>query len=35
MKYHWVSVKTRDSKTLGADVYDIVDNFGSEYQFDF
>jgi transposase len=35
MKYTWMSVKSRDSKTLEADVGDILDNFGSKYKFAF
>lgn len=35
MKYTWMSVKCRDSKTLEADVDDILNNFGSKYQFGF
>jgi len=35
MKYTWMSVKCRDSKTLEADVDDILDNFGYKYKFDF
>ena len=35
MKYHWMSVKSRNSKTLEADVDDILDNFGSKYKFGF
>jgi transposase len=35
MKYTWMSVKCRDSKTLEADVDDIIDNFGSKYKFEF
>jgi len=35
MKYTWMSVKCRDSKPLEADVCDILDNFGSKYNFSF
>ncbi|APW45208.1 transposase [Rhodoferax antarcticus] len=35
MKYTWVSAKCRDSETLEADVGDILDNFGSKYEFNF
>jgi transposase len=35
MKYTWMSVKCRDSKTLEADVDEILDNFGSKYKFAF
>ena len=35
MKYTWMSVKSRDSKTLEADVDEILDNFGSKYKLAF
>ena len=35
MKHTWLTPKCRDKKTLEADVEDIVDNFGSKYQFSF
>lgn len=35
MKYTWMSAKCRDSKTLEADVDEILDNFGSKYRFNF
>lgn len=35
MKYTWMSIKSRDSKTLEADVADILDNFGSKYNLGF
>ena len=35
MKYTWMSVKSRNSKTLEADVDEILDNFGSKYKFSF
>jgi len=35
MKYTWMSVKCRDSKTLEADFDDIIDNFGYKYKFAF
>jgi len=35
MKHTWLTPKCRDKKTLEADVEDIVNNFGSKYQFSF
>jgi transposase len=35
MKYTWMSVKCRNSQTLENDVDEILDNFGSKYQFAF
>ena len=35
MKYTWMSAKCRDSKTLEADVDDMLNNFGSKYKFAF
>ncbi len=35
MKYTWMSVKSRNTKTLEADVEEIFNNFGSKYKFAF
>lgn len=35
MKYTWMSVRCRDSKTLEVDVDEILDNFGTKYKFKF
>ena len=35
MKYTWMAPKCRDSKTLEADIDDILQNFGSKFQFSF
>ena len=35
MKYTWMKVKARDSKTLRADIEEILDNFGSKYKLSF
>ena len=35
MKYTWMSPKCRDSKSLEADVEEILSNFGSKYEFAF
>jgi transposase len=35
MKHTWLTPKCRDKQTLEADVEEIVDNYGSKYQFSF
>ena len=35
MKHTWLTPKCRGTQTLEADVEEIVDNFGSKYQFSF
>ena len=35
MKFTWMSVKTRDSNTLEADIEEILAGFGSKYKFNF
>ena len=35
VKYEWMAFKTRDSKTLLADLDDIFANFGEHYQLTF
>lgn len=35
IKHKWLAFKTRDSKTLQADLNEIIQNFGSKYRFSF
>jgi transposase len=35
MKYEWMAFKSRDTKTLEADVSEILDGFGVQYKMDF
>ena len=35
MKYTWMAAKYRDSRTLEADIDEIISNFGTKYKFSF
>jgi transposase len=35
IKYEWLTFKNRDTKTLRADLNEILDNFGTKYQLSF